>query len=59
MTEKYNDTEGYDENTRYEKLEDNVYVDLETDETVFVLTPEERAIIRDQVIPRLNAEQKD
>lgn len=59
MTEKYNDTEGYDENTRYEKLEDNVYVDLETDETVFVLTPEERAIMRDQVIPRLNAEQKD
>jgi len=59
MTEKYNDTEGYDENTRYEKLEDNVYVDLETDETVFVLTPEERAIIRDQVISRLNAEQKD
>ena len=59
MTEKYNDTEGYDENTRYEKLEDNVYVDLETDETVVVLTPEERAIMRDQVIPRLNAEQKD
>lgn len=59
MTEKYNDTEGYDENTRYEKLEDNVYVDLETDETVFVLTPEERAIMRDQVISRLNAEQKD
>tara|TARA_B110000858_G_scaffold98004_1_gene112726 strand:+ start:409 stop:588 length:180 start_codon:yes stop_codon:yes gene_type:complete len=59
MTEKYNDTEGYDENTRYEKLEDNVYVDLETDETVFVLTPEERAIMRDQVIPRLNAEQAD
>lgn len=59
MTEKYNDTEGYDENTRYEKLEDNVYVDLETDETVIVLTPEERAIMRDQVIPRLNAEQKD
>jgi len=46
MTEKYNDTEGYDENTRYEKLEDNVYIDLETDETVFVLTPEERAIMR-------------
>lgn len=59
MTEKYNDTEGYDENTRYEKLEDNVYVDLETDETVFVLTPEERAIMRDQVISRLNAEQAD
>tara|TARA_B110000908_G_C10138019_1_gene395405 strand:- start:866 stop:1045 length:180 start_codon:yes stop_codon:yes gene_type:complete len=59
MTEKYNDTEGYDESTRYEKLEDNVYVDLETDETVFVLTPEERAIMRDQVIPRLNAEQAD
>lgn len=59
MTEKYNDTEGYDESTRYEKLEDNVYVDLETDETVFVLTPEERAIMRDQVISRLNAEQKD
>ena len=59
MTEKYNDTEGYDENTRYEKLEDNVYVDLETDETVIVLTPEERAIMRDQVISRLNAEQKD
>jgi hypothetical protein len=59
MTEKYNDTEGYDENTRYEKLEDNVYIDLETDETVFVLTPEERAIMRDQVISRLNAEQKD
>jgi hypothetical protein len=59
MTEKYNDTEGYDENTRYEKLEDNVYIDLETDETVFVLTPEERPIMRDQVISRLNAEQKD
>ncbi len=46
MSEKYNDTAEYDDNERYEKLDDNVYVDLETDETVIVLTPEERELVR-------------
>ena len=46
MSEKYNDTEGYDESDRYEKLDEQVYVDLETDETVIVLTPEERELTR-------------
>ena len=35
----------YDNNERYEKLEENVYVDLETDETIFVLSDEESEAI--------------
>jgi hypothetical protein len=46
MNKEYNDTEGYDDSDRYDKLEDNVYIDNETDETVIVLTPEERAMSR-------------
>jgi hypothetical protein len=45
MEEKYNDTQEYDDNKQYEKLDDNVYADEETDETVIVLTPEERGTI--------------
>lgn len=54
MTEKYNDTEGYDESDRYEKLDEQVYVDLETDETVIVLTPEERELSRNLRRPALD-----
>jgi len=39
------DTQQYDDSERYTKLDDNVYVDEETDETVIVLTPEERGTI--------------
>ena len=35
----------YDDNERYEKLEDGVYIDLETDETIFVLSDEESEAI--------------
>ncbi len=45
MEEKYNDTQSYDDSEQYEKLDDNVYVDEETNETVMVLTPEERGTI--------------
>ena len=39
------DTQQYDDSERYTKLDENVYVDEETDETVIVLTPEERGTI--------------
>lgn len=45
MTE-YNDTAGYDDSERYDKIDENVYIDNETDETVIVATPEERAMMR-------------
>ena len=34
----------YENNPRYEKIEDYTYYDLHTEETVFVLSPEERAL---------------
>ena len=45
MTEHNEDDTEYDNNERYEKLEENVYVDLETDEAIFVLSDEESEAI--------------
>jgi hypothetical protein len=35
----------YDENERYEKIEDGVYFDTETEETVIVPTDEQQTIL--------------
>ncbi len=44
MEEKDNDTQEYDDSEQYTKLDENVYFDEESEETVIVLTPEERQL---------------
>lgn len=48
----------YDEDSRYQQLDDHTYFDSLTDETVFVLTPEEQNRARDKVI-ELATEQEE
>lgn len=48
----------YDQNPRYKKMEDNVYFDSLTEETVFVLTPDERAIARSFAEKKIAAEKE-
>jgi len=38
-------TNNYDDNERYEKIEDGVYYDTVTEETVFTLTEEEQVLL--------------
>jgi hypothetical protein len=57
MGQEYNDTQAYDDSEQYTKLDDNVYLDEETDETVIVLTPEERGTIRMSDLIDLDAEE--
>lgn len=37
----------YDNNERYEKLDEGVYLDLETEETVFIPSPNQRKMWRE------------
>jgi len=38
--------EDYDDNPRYEKLDEGVYYDTETEETVFPVSDEQRRLMR-------------
>ena len=50
-------TTEYDDNERYEKLEENVYVDLETDETIFVFSDEESEAISQMIREQQSGEE--